>query len=341
MVNKRLLPGAAAPEISSNHLKSITFSFGTAFALIWRAAAWESLNGSRTSRDPAWESRRAGSSRGDGRWRIRFSSDCRGRCRCERQLDVIANNMANVNTTGFKADKSLFEEYLMPSARDDNFRGSDRRISFVQDRATWHDFGQGPDRADRQPARRRDRRPGLPRRADAGGERYTRNGALQINPQGQLVTTRPASGARRTSGPIVFQPGDQNITIAATARSPCAKATTPASTPCAASCGSSASTSRSSCEGRLQPVRGARGRGRQPAPTAGVQQGSIEKSNVSAVARDDPHDRGHAHLHPHRVADAAAERAAQNGDRTSRRRSGVTDPEETEACEPFTPPRPA
>ena len=30
----------------------------------------------------------------------------------ERQLDVVANNIANVNTNGFKADRSLFEEYL-------------------------------------------------------------------------------------------------------------------------------------------------------------------------------------------------------------------------------------
>ena len=27
----------------------------------------------------------------------------------ERQLDVVANNIANVNTTGYKADSSLFE----------------------------------------------------------------------------------------------------------------------------------------------------------------------------------------------------------------------------------------
>ena len=34
-----------------------------------------------------------------------------------RELDVIANNVANINTTGFKADGSLFEEYLSSSAR--------------------------------------------------------------------------------------------------------------------------------------------------------------------------------------------------------------------------------
>ena len=47
----------------------------------------------------------------------------------ERQLDVVANNIANVNTAGFKSDSSLFEEYLMPGAHEDNFVGRDRRLS--------------------------------------------------------------------------------------------------------------------------------------------------------------------------------------------------------------------
>ena len=46
------------------------------------------------------------------------------------------------------------------------------------------------------------------------GERYTRDGGLQINNQGQLVTAGgdPVLG---TSGPIVFQPTDKEINIAA------------------------------------------------------------------------------------------------------------------------------
>ena len=28
----------------------------------------------------------------------------------QRQMDVVANNMANINTTGFKAENVLFEE---------------------------------------------------------------------------------------------------------------------------------------------------------------------------------------------------------------------------------------
>ena len=46
------------------------------------------------------------------------------------------------------------------------------------------------------------------------GERYTRDGGLQINNQGQLVNAsgHPVLG---TSGPIVFQPTDKDVTIAA------------------------------------------------------------------------------------------------------------------------------
>ena len=69
----------------------------------------------------------------------------------ERQLDIIANNVANINTTGFKADKSLFEEYLSQTARADNFAGRDRQVSYVQDRATWHDFSTGAYEQTRNP----------------------------------------------------------------------------------------------------------------------------------------------------------------------------------------------
>ena len=57
-----------------------------------------------------------------------------------RELDVVANNIANLNTTGYKADGSLFEEYLSTGARADQ-TGS--RVSFVRDRGIWHDMSQG------------------------------------------------------------------------------------------------------------------------------------------------------------------------------------------------------
>src|SRR5580692_573850 len=69
----------------------------------------------------------------------------------ERQLDVVANNIANVNTTGYKADSSLFEEYLKSGAHEDNFVGRDRLVSYVQDRATFRDFSQGPSQQTKNP----------------------------------------------------------------------------------------------------------------------------------------------------------------------------------------------
>src|SRR5262245_45571606 len=61
----------------------------------------------------------------------------------QRELDVIANNIANVNTVGYKADGNVFEEFIGPVARSDEFARPDRRPSFVIDRATWHDLSTG------------------------------------------------------------------------------------------------------------------------------------------------------------------------------------------------------
>ena len=84
-----------------------------------------------------------------------------------RELDVVANNIANMNTTGYKADNAVFEEFMAPIAQHGRFAGADRRLSYVQDRATWHDFKPGPLQADRQCARRRYRRRRFPGGADA------------------------------------------------------------------------------------------------------------------------------------------------------------------------------
>jgi flagellar basal-body rod protein FlgF len=130
----------------------------------------------------------------------------------ERELDVVANNMANVNTNGFKADHSLFEEYLNSGAHEDNFLRPDRRVSYVQDRGTFHDFAQGSPQLTSNPLDIAIDGNAFLAVQTAGGERYTRDGNLQLNSQGQLVTASgdPLLG---TSGPIVFQPTDHDINI--------------------------------------------------------------------------------------------------------------------------------
>ena len=130
----------------------------------------------------------------------------------ERQLNIIANNIANVNTSGYKADNTLFEEFLNTPAHEDNFVGLDRRISYVQDRGTFHDFAQGSTEETKRPLDVTIDGSAFLAVQTPAGERYTRDGGLHLNNQGQLVTVsgNPVLG---TGGPITFQPTDHDINI--------------------------------------------------------------------------------------------------------------------------------
>lgn len=198
----------------------------------------------------------------------------------ERQLDVVANNIANVNTAGFKSDQSLFEEYLRSGAHEDNFKPADRRVSYVQDRGTYRDFSQGPAEQTKNPLDVAITGNAFLVVQTAGGERYTRDGGLQMNSQGQLVTAsgNPVLG---TSGPIVFQPTDHDINV-----SPDGTVTVV-----------EGNGRTDSLRGKLRLVSFAdaqkllkegsnlySGEGAAPDLKSQVQQGYIEKSNVNGVA---------------------------------------------------------
>ena len=129
-----------------------------------------------------------------------------------RELDIVANNIANMNTTGYKADGAVFAEYLISNARGEQFAPPDRRVSFVHDRMTWHDMSPGGVQQTNNP---------LDIAIDGNaflvvqtprGERYTRNGALQINAAGELVTSA-GDKVLGESGPIVLTATDRNIVI--------------------------------------------------------------------------------------------------------------------------------
>ena len=200
----------------------------------------------------------------------------------ERQLDVVANNVANVNTNGFKADQQLFEEYLTSGAHEDNFQASDRRVSYVQDRGTYRDFSQGPIQSTGNPLDVAINGSGYLAVQTANGERYTRDGNLHMSNTGQLVTASgdPVLG---TGGPIVFQPTDHDITV-----SPDGTVTVV-----------EGANRADSIRGKLRLVNfadpqaaqkqgnnlyaAAAGAVPQPDTKSTIQQGSIEKSNVNAV----------------------------------------------------------
>ncbi|MGU3537246.1 flagellar basal-body rod protein FlgF [Methylobacterium sp. A54F] len=130
----------------------------------------------------------------------------------QRELDVIANNMANVSTTGFKARNARFQEYLMPVASADTFKGSDRRVSYVIDQGTSLNLGQGPIEQTGNPLHVAIRGEAFLSVQTPEGERYTRNGALEFNAQGTLVTS-DGYAVQGEAGPIQISPQESGVAI--------------------------------------------------------------------------------------------------------------------------------
>mgnify|MGYP000641478837 CR=1 FL=1 len=50
----------------------------------------------------------------------------------ERQMALVANNLANTNTDGFKAEGMVFSEYLIRAEKP-------VKLSYTQDFASYHD----------------------------------------------------------------------------------------------------------------------------------------------------------------------------------------------------------
>src|SRR3712207_2286088 len=120
-----------------------------------------------------------------------------------RELDVLANNMANVTTNGFKARQARFREHLMPQASAEAFPPGDRKLSYVIDDGAPLDLSTGA-------VERTGRALDAAIKGDAffavqtqAGERYTRNGAFEINAAGQLATT-DGHVLVGENGPIAF-----------------------------------------------------------------------------------------------------------------------------------------
>ena len=199
-----------------------------------------------------------------------------------RSMDVVANNIANMNTTGFKADNAMFEEYLMPVARENRFNPADRMVSFVDDRGAWHNLSPGALQQTGNPLDVAINGDGFLVVQTAGGERYTRNGALQINGQGQLATS-DGSLVLGDNGPITFQQTDHDVAVTADGRVTVVEGN---------------ATNLESQRGQLRLVRfadpqqlqkdgannfAAGGAAAVADTTSKLMQGTIEKSNVNSV----------------------------------------------------------
>ena len=98
------------------------------------------LTASRT----AWGSQAVRGLNGDSApWKMRNSSACRARSRCSGRWMWWPTTWPTSTRPASRPSNMLFEEYVMPVARDRDFPHPDQPLSYVQDWATIHDLSSG------------------------------------------------------------------------------------------------------------------------------------------------------------------------------------------------------
>lgn len=98
-----------------------------------------------------------------------------------RRLEITANNMANINTTAFKGESPLFEEYLITEP-------DMPEMSYVHDYGTFRDMQEGVLNHTGRPLDLAISGDGFFTIETDDGPQYTRNGSFRLDPDGILVT---------------------------------------------------------------------------------------------------------------------------------------------------------
>lgn len=119
-------------------------------------------------------------------------------------LDLLANNVANASTGGYKSDREFYSLYVAPEA--------DFGVTMPVIDRPWTDFSQGTLRATGNPLDLAITGKGFFAVNGPSGPLYTRNGSFQISANGTLVT---ADGfpVRGTGGTVVSVTGSSPLEI--------------------------------------------------------------------------------------------------------------------------------
>ena len=125
-----------------------------------------------------------------------------------RQMEVIANNLANMNTTGFKGEKMMFTEHLARSRGGEN--ALPQKLHFVRDIATARDLTDGEIVSTGNTLDVAIASAGYFVVQTPAGDRYTRNGRFQLDQTGRLVT-QEGHAVLTDGGPIVL--GQRDVTV--------------------------------------------------------------------------------------------------------------------------------
>lgn len=127
-----------------------------------------------------------------------------------RELDIVANNIANADTTAFKVESLMAKaEPKAPAVT----QGGPRPVKFVVDAGVARDFGQGALRRTDSPFDVAIEGNAFFTIGGPAGPRYTRDGHFRTDDTGNLVTQagEPVMGE---GGPIIVDPKKGQVTIA-------------------------------------------------------------------------------------------------------------------------------
>lgn len=191
-----------------------------------------------------------------------------------RSTQVLANNLANADTPGFRAERAVFAEFLQPRAGD--APPGDRGAAYAIDRATWRDTAGGSISTTGNPFDLALKGDGFFAVETPRGERYTRAGRFVLAGDGKLTDAEGNAVLDARGTPIVLGPNDTRVEVR----------------------GDGSVRSENGPVGQLRVVRfddpqklraeGARlyasDDSGTPAERPGVVQGAVEGSNVQSVA---------------------------------------------------------
>lgn len=127
----------------------------------------------------------------------------------QRQMDVVANNIANVSTTGFKREGTLFGQVVehLPAEGD--------RLSMGSDPATFTDLTPGVAAQTGDPLSVAILSDGMLSVERNGETVYTRDGRFAVSPDGELVQLATGNRVLDAGGaPIQIPPDATAIGIA-------------------------------------------------------------------------------------------------------------------------------
>lgn len=122
-------------------------------------------------------------------------------------MDVIANNIANMSTPGFKAQNLVFQEYVNQQENEDS--GAP-----VKGSGSYRDLSQGVLSPTYNKLDLAIEGAGYFAVQTPEGTRYTRDGALALNNKGEIVTKSGHPVLNENDQPMTVPPGASAITVA-------------------------------------------------------------------------------------------------------------------------------